>query len=475
MSSSIAKRTISSLSPPPPPPPTTSETLVSAVVSILKHHRSKSRWTQILSLYPTGFTPSASAQITLRLRNTPHLALRFFLFTLRRSLCPHSLLSYSALIHTLSRSRLKSQTLTLIQSALRKFSESPPQKTPKLFETLVKTYREYDSAPFVFELLIKACLRSNRVDEAIEITRMLRSRGIFPTVRTCNSLIRSVLRCRGCYAGYDLYKEVFGFDGEVKSSVGVGKIVPNVHTFNVIMLGSYQDGVRENVEEIWEEMGELGCEPNAYSYSILMAGYCEDGKMGEAVILCEEMGIKGVKPDAVVYNTMIGGFCRIGEVGRAEELFREMGLSGLESSCVTFEHLIIGYCKIGDVDSAILVYKDMCRRGLRPESLTVDAVVGGLCEEKRVSEALEFLGVAMRKHEMVPKRKSYEVLIKGLCQEARVEEALKLQAEMVGKGFEPNLEIYNAFIDASMKEENNELAEMLKKEMLETQMGKEED
>ena len=46
---------------------------------------------------------------------------------------------------------------------------------------------------------------------------------------------------------------------------------------------------------------------------------------------------------------------------------------------------------------------------------------------------------------------------------------------MVGKGFEPNLEIYNAFIEASMKEENNELAEMLKKEMLETQMGKEKD
>ncbi|CAL5404276.1 unnamed protein product [Camellia sinensis] len=112
---------------------------------------------------------------------------------------------------------------------------------------------------------------------------------------------------------------------------------------------------------------------------------------------------------------------RIGEVGRAEEFFREMGLSDWG-------------CK-----------------------------------------ALEFLRVAMRKHEITSKRKSYEFLIKRLCQEGRAEEALKLQAEMEGKGFEPNLEIYSAFIDANAKQGNDELAGMLKKEMLETQMPKKQE
>ncbi|KAE9447227.1 hypothetical protein C3L33_20869, partial [Rhododendron williamsianum] len=408
-------------------------------------------WTHLRSLSPpTGFTPSQVSQITLRIRNNPHLALRFFLFTLRHSLSTPSLLSYSTLIHTLSRSRLlKPQTLTLIQSALLRFPDT--DKTPKLFQSLVKTYRECDSAPFVFDLLIKACLRSTRIDQAMEIARMLKSRGISPS-------------------------EVFGFGDEGKSrTAGVFKVVPNVHTFNVIMLGFHQDGLVGNVEEVWGEMEALGCEPSGYSYSILMAAYCEDGKMGEAVKLWEEMGIKGLKPDSVAYNTMIAGFCKICEVGRAEEFFREMGLSGVECSCVTFEHLINGYCQIGDVDSALLLYKDMCRKGFRSESSTVDAVIRGLGGENRVSEALEFLRVAIRKHEIAPKRKSYEVLIKGLCQEGRMEEALKLQAEMVGKGFEPNCEIYSAFIEANTKEGNVELAEMLKKEMFETQMPKEEE
>ncbi|KAG5558028.1 hypothetical protein RHGRI_008063 [Rhododendron griersonianum] len=164
----------------------------------------------------------------------------------------------------------------------------------------------------------------------------------------------------------------------------------------------------------------------------------------------------------------------IEEVDRAEEFFREMGLSGVECACVTFEHLINGYCQIGEVDSAMMLYKDMCRKGFRLESSTVDAVIRGLGGENRVSQALEFLGVAIRKHELAPKRKSYEILIKGLCQEGRMEEALKLQAEMVGKGCEPNCEIYSSFIEANTKEGNDELAEMLK-EMFETQMPKEEE
>lgn len=179
------------------------------------------------------------------------------------------------------------------------------------------------------------------------------------------------------------------------------------------------------------------------------------------------MGGKGLVRDLIAYNTIIGGFCKIGEVGRAEEFFGEMEFNGVESSCVTFEHLISGYCKIGDVDSALLLYKGMCRKGFRPESLTIDEVIRGLCGKNRVSEALEYLRVAIKKHDIVLKGTSYKFVIKGLCEEGRTEDGLKLQAEMVGKGYEPNSEIYNAFIDGYMKQGNEEQAGKLRKEMLE--------
>lgn len=336
----------------------------------------------------------------------------------------------------------------------------------------MKTYKQCGSAPFVFDLLIKACLESKRIDPAIQIVRMLLSRGISPRVNTCNCLIRNVSQCRGAQAGYAIYRGVFGLDCEIgeQNVKRVGRTSPNVQTLNTLMMGFYQDGLLEKVKEIWDQIAELDYDPDGYSYSILMAAYCEEGKMDEAEDSWEEMRAKKVEPDIVAYNTIIGGFCKIGEIERAEEFFKEMGLNGIESTCTTYEHLINGYCKMGNVDSARLVYEDMRRKNFRTNASTVEVLIGVFCEKNGVLEALEVLRGALRHIDFCPTGKSYEFLITGLCRDGRMEEALKLQAEMVGKGFKPNSEVYSAFICGYMNQGNTEMADTLRKEMLETQM-----
>jgi pentatricopeptide repeat protein len=142
-----------------------------------------------------------------------------------------------------------------------------------------------------------------------------------------------------------------------------------------------------------------------------------------------------------------------------------MEVSGFNSTCVTYEHLINGYCVIGDLDSAVLLYKEAIRKEFRLEGFVIDAFVRGLCEKNRVCEAFEFYRVSVKEHGFYPKRDTYEFLIKGLCEEQKVDEALKLQAEMVGKGYNPNSETYNAFINMHMKLGNKEQAEKLIIEM----------
>ncbi|KAL5562575.1 hypothetical protein UlMin_032322 [Ulmus minor] len=459
------------------PPSDNAQTTISTVVSVLTHQRSKSRWSYLRSLCPNGFNPDQFSQIALHIKNNPHLVLRFFLWTQRKSLCNHNLLSYSTTIHILARGRLKSQARTLIREAIRvSGSEGIESKPLKVFETLVKTYRQCGSAPFVFDLLIKTCLESKKVEPSIEIARMLLSRGISPNLSTCNSLIRQVSQCCGVQAGYEMYREIFGLDcenGEENLRM-VARISPSVEIFNTLMVAFYQDGLVDKVKEIWDEIGDWNCNPNGYSYSILIAAYCDEGEMDEAEILWEEMKAKNVEADVVAFNTMIGGFCQIGEIEKAEAFSREMTFSGIESTCITYEHLISGYCKIGNVDSALLVYKDMLRKDFRPEASTMEAMIRGLCEASRNVEALEIFGRAKGHFDFHPTRKSYEFLIEGLCQEGKMEEALKLQAEMVTKGFTPSCEIYSVFISGYMKGGNIEMADKLRIEMLETQMCREE-
>ncbi|GKV24332.1 hypothetical protein SLEP1_g33959 [Rubroshorea leprosula] len=462
------------------PPLSNQPELVSTVTSILTHHRSKSRWNTLLSLYPSGFTPSQFSQIVLQIKSNAHLAFRFFLFTKQKSICNHNFASYSTIIHVLSRARLKTRARNLIKDAILAPGSDfhgTEFKHLKLFESLVKTYNDCGSAPFVFDLLVKSCLEMKKIDASIEIVKLLRSRGISPQVSTCNALIWGVSRCRGVNEGYEVFREVFGVDdGEKGRNVKrVAKVKPNVNTFNALMVCFYGEGLMEKVEEIWNEMETLGCVANAYSYSVLMQVFCDEGKVREAEKLWKEMRVKKLEPDIVAYNTMIGGLCKIGLVMRAEEFYREMGLRGIETTCATYGHLISGYCKVADVDSAIMVYKDMCRKGYRPGAATVEVLVGRLCDIRRVLEALEIMRVAVGKHDVCPTEKSYEFLIKGLCEEERMEEALKLQAEMVAKGFKPNMKIYGAFIDGYLRQGNDEMIAMLRREMLETQNGQEED
>ncbi|XP_028777054.1 pentatricopeptide repeat-containing protein At2g15980 [Neltuma alba] len=451
-------------------------TAVTTAVSILTHRRSKSRWSYLRSLYPDGFDPDDFSQITLHLRNRPHLAYQFFRFS--KSLCNHNLASYSTIIHILARGRLKSHAQDIIRMAIRASElredddgNNPRSTSLKVFENLVKTYKDCGSAPFVFDLLIKACLGSKNIDPSIEIMRLLRSRGISLNVSTLNSLIYCVCQSRGVEAGYEIYREVFRLDEQSEKDLKRDiRVTPNVYTYHTLMLCCYRNGLIEKVKKIWDEMVELNCVPNAYSYTVLMAVFCGEGKMEEAEKLWQEMRTKALEPDAVSYETMIGGFCKTGNVGRAEEFYREMAMNGIEGTSATYEHIIKGHCDIGDIDSAILVYKDMCRKAFKPEALTLDLMIRLLCDKGRVDEALEFLRYAMDKFDLFPKETSYEAMIKRLCYEGRMEEALKLQAEMIGKGFQLDSEIYGAFIDGYMRQGNEEMAGALRKEMLQIQM-----
>ncbi|KAM0951543.1 putative tetratricopeptide-like helical domain superfamily, pentacotripeptide-repeat region of PRORP [Dioscorea sansibarensis] len=406
------------------------ETLISTAISILKEHRSRSRWSQLKAILPpAGISPSATVGILSALRNRPHLALRFFTF----SHC-HDLLSFSAATHIAARSRLRPAALRLLSSAVRLYD------SPAIFETLTKTYRSFDSAPFVFDLLILANLDAKKFDRAVYITRLLLSRGIQPLLSTSNSLIRSVSKLNGSDAGLGLYQELFGSDNP--------RVSPNVQIFNTLLLAFYQDQQSDRACEIRVEMERLRVDPNVFTYSILLAGLCKDGKrIREAKELWDEMAGKGIKPDVMAFNTMINGYCEAGEMEMAEGLHRDMVLNGIEATCTTYEHLIRGHCKVGDLETAMMLYKDMKRKGLGAGVALVDEVLDELCKRARVDDGLVILREEMKREGFSPSRRSYEVLIRGFCERGMIETAAMIQTEMAGRGLEADKNIYDAFVE----------------------------
>ncbi|KAG0466203.1 hypothetical protein HPP92_017783 [Vanilla planifolia] len=429
--------------------------LVSSAESILREQRSRSRWNFLRSILPAnGISPDEASWIVIRLRNNPRLALHFFLWSRDRALCQHNLSSYSTIVHVLARSRLRSSALSLLRTALWSFTDSRPRC---ILQTVARTYRVCDSAPFVFDLLIQAYLLSLKLDDALSITRVLRSRGIYPLTSTANFIIRSASKLRGSAAAVELYHELFS------------NIRPNLQTFNTLLLALYRDGSTEKSREILEQMGRFDCKPNAYTYSILMAGFCDKANVGEARRLWDEMAERGIEPDTIAYNTLIGSYCMMGDVVVADELFRQMVMREMEPTSTTFELLINGHYRAGaagNVEAALLLYADMKHRGFRPEVETVDKMLDQMCEKGRVGQAVQMLREEMRREEFAPSRRSYELLIKSLCRHGRMEEALKLQAEMTGRGLEADAEIYGAFICGYHNAGDLQKADCLRKELV---------
>ncbi|KAF8669502.1 hypothetical protein HU200_051303 [Digitaria exilis] len=428
-----------------------------AATTALTSHRTKSKWSHLSSVpVPSPLPASATAAVLLLLRRRPHTALRFHAFALRRLLPSHSppplVLSASA-AHVAAASRLRGAALAVLASASRHYSPA------QIFNALAATYRRFASAPFVFDLLVIAYLRSRRdALAAASVARRILAAGARPLPSTAASLLRSL---PSASAALDMYHQIYTHSSPQSNHL----LLPTVQTFNSLLLAFYREGKCDEFKIVLQEMDKYSCKHNVCTYNIRMAEYCDRRNVKKARGLWEEMIQEGIEPHVTAYNTMIGGYCRAGEVGMAEEMFKNMQMGGIDPSAMTFEWLVRGHCMAGDAEAAMLVRADMRRRGFGLAAEVVEELLDVLCQNGRVEDGLGVLREEMRRGEFVPTRRSYEVLIRRFCDEGEVEVAMRLQAEMAGKGFNAGSEVYHAFICAYEKSEDYEMVAKLRKEM----------
>ncbi|KAL0348387.1 UNVERIFIED_CONTAM: Pentatricopeptide repeat-containing protein [Sesamum angustifolium] len=369
---------LSAISPKPlvlHPPPLSGDALVSAAVSILKHQRSKSRWSNLRSLLTATkdkrLTASQFSEIAVQLRNNAHLAMRFFQFTVDHSLSSHSLYSYATVIHILARSRLKLHALNLIKSAMCRFPEAQQQvpATPvAILEALIITYRACASAPFVFDLLVRACLESKKIDIAVEIYAILKSKNVYLRTRTCNSLIESVTKSRA-YCDDRRMKDAMSLWEEMESR-GLNH---DAVAYNTVIGGFCGVGEVGRAEEIYREMVMKGVESTCITFEHLINGYCKTGDFDSVTMLYKDMCRKNFCPGSSTVNVIIKSLCDKNKISAASE-FHRMAVKKhdvvLEKE--NYENLMRGLCQEGKTEEALKLQVEMVGKGFRPNSVGME-------------------------------------------------------------------------------------------------------
>ncbi|KAJ6851580.1 putative pentatricopeptide repeat-containing protein [Iris pallida] len=171
--------------------------------------------------------------------------------------------------------------------------------------------------------------------------------------------------------------------------------------------------------QIFAEIGHHCCYPDRDSYRILMRGLCNAGMLNDAIHLLYSMlwrvSQKGCEADVTVYRTLLESLCRDGRVRDAEEVLGKVLLKGLRSP------------------GRRRAFRKPDLEGLDAEEM-----------RRRISEALVVGGVRSLK--------SYAAMVVDLYGEGRIYDADKMFDEMVGKGFQPTVPMYEAKVEGLCRE-----------------------
>uniref|UniRef100_F6HQJ0 Pentatricopeptide repeat-containing protein n=1 Tax=Vitis vinifera TaxID=29760 RepID=F6HQJ0_VITVI len=321
------------------------KTLISTAVSILRHQRSKSRWSHLQSLFPKGFTPTEASQIVLQIKNNPHLALSFFLWEVfgswddeinekvrvrvrvRVRVCPN-VHTFNALMVCFYRDggvekveeiwaemgewdcNPNAYSYSVLMAAF--CDEGRMGEVEKLWEEMRMKKMEHDI--MAYNTIIGGFCRIGEIERGEELFREMELSGIQSTCVTYEHLINGYCEIGDVDSAVLLYKDMCrkGFRAEARTVDGM------------ILLLCNNRRVHEALKLLRVAMGNVEFAPRGKSYETLIKGFCEEGKMEEASKLQSEMVGKGFKPTLEIYSAFIDGYMKQGNKEIAETLRKEM-------------------------------------------------------------------------------------------------------------------------------------------------------
>lgn len=153
----------------------------------------------------------------------------------------------------------------------------------------------------------------------------------------------------------------------------------------------------------------------------------------------------GVEIDAVSFNIVIKSFCEMGFLDKAYLAMMQMEKSRLKPDVVTYTTLISAFykherCVIGNGLWNLMVLK-----GCKPNLTTFNVRIQFLVNRRRAWDANDLL-LLMPKLQMEPDNVTYNLVIKGFFLAGFPEMAERVYTAMHGKGYKPNVKIYQTMI-----------------------------
>lgn len=254
--------------------------------------------------------------------------------------------------------------------------------------------------------------------------------------------------------------------GLVDDSLRVFKCIkhPNQVTWTSFISGLVQNGREEMALAEFRKMMRDSTKPNSFTLSSALRGCSNLAMFEEGRQIHGIMTKYGFDRDKFAGSGLIDLYGKCGCSEMARSAFDTLN----EVDVISFNTIIYSYAQNGFGREAIELFEKMMNLGLQPNDVTVLSVLLACNNSGLVEEGCEFFD-SFRKGKIMLTNDHYACMVDMLGRAGRLEEAEMLITEVVN----PDLVLWRTLLSACKIHRNVEMAEGIKRKILEIAPGDE--
>merc|ERR1719353_982290 len=284
--------------------------------------------------------------------------------------------------------------------------------------------------------MIKAYGRARDIERVRELWGEMRAHHVTPTSITLGCMVDALVR-------NSLPDEAFDLVRGIRDQSEYADIL-NTVIYSTLLKGFAQSRQPGRVQDVFEEMKQMGIACNTVSYNTMLDANAMTGRMDRADELFREMQASGVSPDVITYSTLVKGYCQAGDIDRGYQVLNEMVANGVrESDEILYNSLLDGCAKQHRVDDALKLVEDMHKHNVRPSNFTLSILVKLLGRSRRLNQAFSMVEETCKRFDLQANIHVYTCLLYTCFQNRQMPRALQLHDSMITEaGIEPDDRTY---------------------------------
>eukprot|EP01018_Ginkgo_biloba_P033250 Gb_04533 [translate_table: standard] len=203
-----------------------------------------------------------------------------------------------------------------------------------------------------------------------------------------------------------------------------------------------KSGSIEIARQLFDKMSKR----DVVSWNAMIAAYAQNGYINEALTLFHQMQEADMQPDSITMVSVLPACAHLAALQQGKRIHEYIIRSGFESDVSVQNALLDMYAKCGSVDIACQLFQKISER----DEISWNAMIAGYTQNGLANKALTLFH-QMHMEDVTPNLVTMVSVLPACAHLAALQESKWIHAYIIRSGFESDVSVVNALVDAYAK------------------------